>query len=199
MENERFPEFGCVIMASGLGRRFGGNKLMAPFLGAPLISRILSATEAFQNRVVVTRHEAVARLCREQGISVVLHSLPYRSDTVRLGLEALPELEGVLFCPGDQPLISADTLAALAERSRQTPDAILRPCYEGEPGAPILFPKWAFPELKDLPQGKGGGFLAKKYPEKVHMLPVQHSWELMDADTPEVLQELERIAAEHNL
>lgn len=199
MESERFPEFGCVIMASGLGRRFGGNKLMAPFLGAPLIGRILSATEAFQNRVVVTRHEAVARLCREQGFPVVLHSLPYRSDTVRLGLEALPELEGVLFCPGDQPLISADTLAALAERSRQAPDAILRPCYAGEPGAPILFPKWAFPELKDLPQGKGGGFLAKKYPEKVHMLPVQHSWELMDADTPEVLQKLERIAAEHNL
>ena len=31
------PHLGCVIMASGLGTRFGGNKLMADFDGQPLI------------------------------------------------------------------------------------------------------------------------------------------------------------------
>ena len=30
---EHFPRPGCVIMASGLGKRFGGNKLMADFHG----------------------------------------------------------------------------------------------------------------------------------------------------------------------
>ena len=32
---------GCVIMASGTGQRFGGNKLLADFGGRPLISCIL--------------------------------------------------------------------------------------------------------------------------------------------------------------
>lgn len=36
---------GCVIMASGLGKRFGSNKLMADFNGKPMIYRILSATD----------------------------------------------------------------------------------------------------------------------------------------------------------
>ena len=36
---------GCVIMASGLGKRFGGNKLMADFHGEPMVCRILDATE----------------------------------------------------------------------------------------------------------------------------------------------------------
>lgn len=29
------PNLGCVIMASGLGKRFGDNKLMADFDGQP--------------------------------------------------------------------------------------------------------------------------------------------------------------------
>ena len=36
-----FGSCGCVIMASGMGKRFGGNKLMADFGGKPMICRIL--------------------------------------------------------------------------------------------------------------------------------------------------------------
>ena len=36
------PALGCVVMASGQGRRFGGNKLMADFCGAPLIANALA-------------------------------------------------------------------------------------------------------------------------------------------------------------
>ena len=79
-----FPKLGCVIMASGLGKRFGGNKLMANFRGKPMIQRALDATEGlFSHRVVVTRHDSVAQLCREQNIDVVLHDLPHKNDTVR--------------------------------------------------------------------------------------------------------------------
>ena len=55
------PHLGCVIMASGLGKRFGGNKLMADFDGQPLICRALTVTDGlFSHRVVVTRHADVA-------------------------------------------------------------------------------------------------------------------------------------------
>ena len=64
-----FPPVGCVIMASGLGKRFGGNKLMADFHGKPLLQSALEATDGlFAKRVVVTRHESVAALCREQNV-----------------------------------------------------------------------------------------------------------------------------------
>ena len=98
-----FPKIGCVIMASGLGKRFGGNKLMADFHGKPMIQRALDASEGlFAKRVVVTRHEQVAALCRKQHVDVVLHDLPNRNDTVRLGLEALGDLDACMFLPGDQ-------------------------------------------------------------------------------------------------
>ena len=82
---------GCVVMASGLGRRFGGNKLMADFCGAPLIANALAlaALPLLACRIVVTRSEEVEALCHAQGVPVLRHAQPYRSDTVRLGLAAL--------------------------------------------------------------------------------------------------------------
>lgn len=182
---------GCVIMASGLGKRFGGNKLMADFGGQPMIARILAATEGiFDRRVVVTRHEDVALLCREQGIEVVLHDLPNRNDTVRLGLEAVGDVDGCLFCPGDQPLLRKETVAALVSDWKKEPDFICRTVFENQPGAPILFPKWVFSELLTLPEGKGGGILTQKYPERVRLHPVRDKFELVDVDTQETLWEL---------
>ena len=188
-----FPEktAGCVIMASGLGKRFGGNKLMADFRGQPMIAWTLAATEGlFARRVVVTRHADVAAFCRTQDVEVVLHDQPDRSDTVRLGLDAVGEVTGCLFCPGDQPLLRRETVAALVSAWEKEPDAIWRTGFEGEPGAPILFPKWAFDGLRILPEGKGGSFLAKNYPERVRMLPVRDPYELVDVDTRDTLREL---------
>lgn len=182
---------GCVIMASGLGKRFGGNKLMTDFRGQPMIARSLEATDGiFARRVVVTRHEEVAAYCREQGVDVVLHNLPNRNDTVRLGLETMENVDGCLFCPGDQPLLKKETVAALVSNWREEPDFIRRATFEDQPGAPILFPKWTFEELRTLPEGKGGAFLAKKYPERVRLHPVRDQFELVDVDTRETLQEL---------
>ena len=186
-----FPKTGCVIMASGLGKRFGGNKLMADFGGKPMIQRALEATEGlFSRRVVVTRHESVARLCREQNVEVVFHDLPHRSDTVRLGLEALGELDVCMFLPGDQPLLRRETVAMLLENWMENPDRIIRPAYEENEGSPVLFPAWAFSELKNLPEGKGGGVVIKKHPGMLCRVSVADPFELADADTPETLEML---------
>ena len=186
-----FPQTGCVIMASGLGKRFGGNKLMADFHGKPMIQRALDASETlFTKRVVVTRDERIAALCREQNVDVVLHALPHRSDTVRLGLQALGELDACMFLPGDQPLLRRETVAMLLECRNEHPDCIIRPGYEDTEGSPVLFPSWAFPELLDLPEGKGGGVVIKNHLHAVYRVSVADPFELADADTPEMLETL---------
>jgi Zn-dependent M16 (insulinase) family peptidase len=77
---------------------------------------------------------------------------------------------------------------ALALAAKNYRDGIWRVCFEGTPGAPVLFPKWTFAELSALPEGKGGGFLAKKYPERVGTVSARDRFELMDTDTPEDLE-----------
>ena len=189
--DDPFGNIGCVVMASGLGKRFGGNKLLADFHGQPMIHRILDATEGiFAQRVVVTRSEEVASLCQERGIRTVLHSQPHRSDTVRLGMEAIPGINRCMFTPADQPLLRRDTIASLAIVAKNTPDAIWRTSCDGVHGSPVVFPDWTFPELQKLPKGKGGGFVVKKYPEHLHTVNVRDMYELKDVDSPEDLSEL---------
>lgn len=189
--DDPFGNTGCVIMASGLGRRFGGNKLMAGFHGEPMITRILDATEGiFARRVVVTRHEAVAALCEKRGIHAVLHDLPYRNDTVRLGLKGVGEVDNCMFCPADQPLLRQETIASLVLAAVNDPESVWRTGFEGTFGSPVLFPKWTFPELLTLPQGKGGGAVIKKYPERLRTVSVRDMYELKDVDSPEDLSEL---------
>ncbi|MBR2132319.1 MAG: nucleotidyltransferase family protein [Oscillospiraceae bacterium] len=178
-------------MASGLGRRFGGNKLMADFLGQPMLCRILDTTEGiFSRRVVVTRHKDVAALCRERGIEVVLHDLPHRSDTVRLGLNAVGDVDCCMFCPGDQPLLRRETVKLLVQSARSDTGSIWRAAYGETQGAPVVFPKWTFPELLTLPEGKGGNVLIKKYPERLRTANVRDMYELSDVDCPEDLEAL---------
>lgn len=189
--DDPFGNIGCVIMASGLGKRFGGNKLMADFRGNPMICRILDATaDIFPQRVVVTRSDDVASLCRERGVPVILHSLPYRSDTVRLGLDAMPGIDRCMFVPSDQPLLRRETIAALAIASKNDPNSIWRTRWEDMHGSPVIFPCWSFPELRDLPEGKGGGVVVKKYPEHLRTVNVRDICELKDVDSPRDLSEL---------
>jgi len=192
------PSLGCVIMASGLGRRFGSNKLMADFCGQPMIARILDATEGlFARRILVTRHADVERFAATRGISVLRHELPHRNDTVRIGLEAIAaDVHGCMFCPGDQPLLERETLLSMVLSHASTPSAIWQLSFGKRAGTPVLFPQWAFPQLLKLPQGKGGSIILQENPASVRLALAQHEAELMDVDTPEQLAALCRILAE---
>lgn len=72
---------------------------------------------------------------------------------------------------------------------------IWRTCFDGAPGAPVLFPSWMFGELCSLPSGKGGGYVAKVHAECVRAIEVSSEWELFDVDTRDDLQQLQAYVA----
>lgn len=216
MEQQLLP-VGCVIMASGLARRFGSNKLLADFGGRPLLCRALDATNTPQlaARIVVTRSAEVEALCKAEGVPCLVHALPGRNDTVRLGLDALlaarPDLAGCMFLPGDQPLLRRETVERMVgifgrdtkmriQRQKETEREIFRLGFRvrNDPspltGSPVLFEKGLFQELLTLPQGMGGSVLLRKYPAHVHTVYIADRNELADADTPEALAQLEALA-----
>lgn len=182
----------CIIMASGSGTRFGGNKLMANLAGMPLVEHVLRATEGrFAERVVVTRHADVAQLARKTSARAVVHDLPLRNEAVALGMDALTCCDTVTFFQGDQPLVAARTIDALLAAAERDPGCIWRASFRGQPGAPVLFAAWAFDELRHLPPGKGGGYVVKAHPERVRTVEATSPWELFDIDTTDDLRKLQ--------
>ena len=144
----------------------------------------------------MTRSEEVEALCNAQGVPVLRHAQPYRSDTVRLGLAALlgkePALRGCLFLPGDQPLLTQQSVEALALAA--APDAIVRLCAaDGTPGSPVLFGADYFSELLHLPDGRGGNAVARAHPGSVRLVSARNDAELRDVDTREDLNQLRQL------
>lgn len=192
--DDRGIRTGCVIMASGMGRRFGQNKVLADFSGKPMLQWTLECTEGlFERRVVVTRSAEVAEFCRNQGVQFVLHDFPNRNDTVRLGVECMKAMDSCMFCPCDQPLLKRESLLRMFTKSMLDDAEILRLSYGEKQGAPVLFGKSYFPELCSLPEKCGGSYLTKKYPEHVRTVPAFNKYELYDVDTREDLEKLKKI------
>ena len=183
-------------MASGMARRFGSNKLLHDFHGEPMMVRILRSTAAttMSHRVVVTRHPEVEDICQAEDVPCLLHDLPKRSDTVRLGVEKIlstaQDLDGIMFAASDQPCLKAESIQNLCNAFADDPDYIYRLCWGDTMGNPVIFPRSTFDALLNLPEGKGGGVILKAHPELVRTVSAQDEKELIDCDTPEILQSL---------
>jgi 2-C-methyl-D-erythritol 4-phosphate cytidylyltransferase len=125
---------GAIIAAAGVGRRFGeGDKLFAPLAGRPLIAHTLMAFEvcrAVEAVVLVLAEENLERgrgLVASAGfdkVAAICSGGPRRQDSVRLGLEALPECRWVVVHDGARPLVTAALIEAGLTAAAETGAAI---------------------------------------------------------------------------
>lgn len=115
--NVKYSKIACIILASGVGRRFGANKPLTAIDGAPMLQHILDISQGlFAKRIVVTRHKDVAEICAQQQIPCLLHDKPYLSDTVRLGTSYIQQQSlsrGPAFCRCRPAVIAAGRSSAL--------------------------------------------------------------------------------------
>lgn len=168
---------------------------MEPLNNKPLIKWVIEATEGlFDRRIVVTRSNSVYDLCKSLNLDCIFHEFPGRNDTVRLGLNELSkEMDFCFFMPGDQPLISRNSIEKLISIAYEKRDKIIRTGYKGIVGSPMGFPRYFYDELMALPAGKGGNYIAKSNSQYVQIVDVQQEYELWDVDTLEDLEKIKRL------
>ena len=91
VNKSRLP--GCVVLAAGAGKRFGGGKLLSPFRGEALYRRALAAVpgDMLSAVAVVSGEEEILAAARERGFLAVGNDAPAEgiSRSIRLGLDAL--------------------------------------------------------------------------------------------------------------
>lgn len=194
-------EVGCLILASGQGKRFGSNKLLADLCGQPLLARTLCCLppDTFRKTLVVTRWPQVARLCARLGVPCLLHDRVDRSDVIRLGIRYMEGLDGCLICQGDQPLCCPASLLRLVQAFERQPRYIHRLSFQGVGASPVLFGAAHFAALASLPAGSGGSAILRSAPQLVRLTEAEAPWELWDADTPEALGRIAQILQAHLL
>lgn len=157
------PVVASLVLAAGLGRRFGSDKRRArlpdgrALLEAVLHTQALACGETW----VVLRpgDDWGAELCARSGARVVLADDADRGmgRSLAAGLQALhagSRAEATLVSLADMPRVQPDTLRALIDAfSRDGQPAW--PWHAGRPGHPRLLPRALWPTLFGLDSDEG--------------------------------------------
>lgn len=177
-----------VILAAGASSRMGTQKLLLPFGGEPLVTRVVRrvAEAGFDDVLVVVGHE-------HEKILAALEGLPCRhainpdyasgmGSSFRAAVGALGDSAAAMFALADQPFVTATEYRRLLDTYRaQSPD-IVSVRYGDVTAPPHLFDRALFSELAVLEHG------ARPVLQRHHdrTVVLQFAAELLlDIDTPE--------------
>jgi molybdenum cofactor cytidylyltransferase len=191
------PRIGALLLAAGQSRRMGGpNKLLAEIEGIPMVARVAQ-------RLLASRARPIIAVLGNQAdvVDAALGKLPVErvrnpdfaaglSTSLKRGIAALPDdLEGVIVCLGDMPLISGRHLDRLiAAFNPLEGRAIIVPTRRGKRGNPVLWSKRFFAEMAGLAGDVGAKHLIGEHAELVAEVEMDDDAVLVDIDTPDALQ-----------
>jgi molybdenum cofactor cytidylyltransferase len=194
------PDCAALILAAGLGTRFGGRKLLANLHGRPLLQHVLdTVAEAKLAPVVVVVHGEAAEVARAiawRDELRVANPDPARglASSLALGIAALEGTASpsrVLVLLGDQPLTSGAVIARLRAEPPDDRRPIAVPRYaDGRPGNPVLLERSAWSLAAHLAGDRGMSQLFESHPGLLRHVDV--SGDNPDVDTVEDLERLSR-------
>ena len=185
---------GALILAAGLGRRFGSDKRTYRIKdGTPMLLATASRYAAvFPRTSVVLRpgDEPIAEQLRQRYADVQI----IFADDAHLGMghslaAGIRQVAGhwAFACIGlaDMPFIESRTLQELW-RSFQNgpPGCIVQPVFQGRPGHPVIFPRACFDVLAKLTGDQGARALLQDNPQMLVRVEVTDSGVIEDVDRP---------------
>jgi molybdenum cofactor cytidylyltransferase len=178
---------GGVVLAAGEGRRFGGTKLVAELDGRPLLDHAVEAMLAVPavERIVVVLGARADEVSARADLSAVEQVLcpdwkEGISASLRAGVEVFAEADAVLITLGDQPFITSQVIAAIADQLAVRAPAV-RATYGGNPGHPVLIKRELFASVRSLSGDSGARDLLAT--EGVRELECSHLCRPDDIDT----------------
>jgi CTP:molybdopterin cytidylyltransferase MocA len=197
---------GALVLAAGLGRRFGSAKLLALWRGRPIVSYVLDRVTEGRTQGLLTTGLVVhrpddfdtPRMARERGLEPHRNSRPESgmASSLRLGLNALSAerwqpLDGVLVVMADQPLLRTAVIETLVNAFDSRMDMV-RPQYAGDvegPGHPVIVHRRLWDRARSLTGDEGFRVIATWNDVRVTTVPV--SGGNPDVDTLEDLARLD--------
>jgi molybdenum cofactor cytidylyltransferase len=180
-----------VVLAAGSSTRFGGPrpKQLAEIEGESLVRRTVRS--ALQSRleevIVVVGFQADKVREALDGLDVrLVENKEYergQSTSVKAGLKRVSAAaDAAMFVPVDQPLLSAEVIDQLLDAYQESGGPIVVPVFGDRRGAPTMFDRALFPELRKIAGDEGGRQLFGRYGHAIVEVALESEQPLLDID-----------------
>lgn len=187
----------AIVLAAGLGARFGGKKLTSAYGGGLLIDGALQAAFAAPVETVLVIGGAdpgvgeAAEAAAERWQDFDDQDMAYvqignyaegLSASLKAGIGLLDDDEdGAFVFLGDMPRIPHAIFQPMAEALAKGAAAVA-PMFQGRRGHPVLFSSELFDELRALEGDKGAGALLDRLGARLVTVPSPDDGVLFDVD-----------------
>jgi molybdenum cofactor cytidylyltransferase len=184
-------KIGCIVLAAGAGRRFGGAKQLARLDGRPLLSHVLGIVAGVPGLepvvVVLGAHAEAIRAEVDFGALRVVECPGWeegQSASLKAGALAVGDVDAAVVLLGDMPFVTVAVIgAAVAELTGDWD--VVRAIYAGEPGHPVVLGRAVLDALPGVSGDVGARDLMRSF--RVRKWDAGEFCDPTDIDTPEQL------------
>lgn len=180
----------ALVLAAGLSRRMGRQKLLLDVEGKPLLRRSVEGVlgHVDDTLVVTGPDDALLRaVLQELPVRFAVNPRPEdgQGSSIAAGVAVLaPGTRAVIVTLGDQPQLPPDVVPALLDTFHRSDKPIVAPVYRGTQGTPVVFAAEVFGELARLTGDAGAKRVVRRDPSRVALVPFDVAMP-GDVDTPE--------------
>lgn len=187
-----------IILASGLSRRMGEDKLLLPVAGVPVIERVIAAASKsdLEEVILVYGNDIVYNIGKKFRIKAVKNNSPQlgQSYSIRLGVKnSCRAAEGLMFLVGDQPYITENIINKLIKSFMSEKCSAAVPLYNGTKGNPVIFSSKLREKLMGLSGDSGGRVLLEEMEGSVITVSFDDPKPGLDIDTREEYEAIIRL------
>ena len=192
---ERKP-LAAVILSGGESKRMGQPKALIPYRGKTFLEHLIDVTRHLRvglTRIVVGAHaDEIQAHLREHSAEIVVNPEWQKGQlsSIQSGVRSLPagETEGMLLCPVDHPLVSAELIAHLIAKFDASQKPIALPTYRGKRGHPLIFRANLYSELLAASPEVGARQVVWAHADQVCEVATEEEGVVLNINDPEALQ-----------
>lgn len=195
------PIIYAVILAAGTSSRFGSTKQLAELAGVSMIRRAANvSSEACGDRVILITGADWRNVARSAAPACQYFAFNELfadgiGSSIALGASLCAQrADAMLLVLADQPLLTSAHLKNLMNTWSRADNEIVASAYAGVIGPPVLFPRLAFPLLRELKEDTGARALFQDPSFRTVAVPFEDG--AVDIDTVADFQSASR-SAEH--